>query len=285
MMKWFMASNEASLNDPQFFDQIICAVVSAKTNTTLQPFLIYDGNHNSKTELIASLGVTILNHRLSFYSELEKYLLENQFDKRIINVRSGAFLRYEIPQALERHGIEDEFIFYSDCDVLFLKDLELTNYRPKYLAACGHKIGGYTRMKIGGEWHFNSGILLMNVNAVYQERNSFVNFIKKNGLSSRRGRIPFMQKNLYLSDQVTINLYYKNKINRLPLEYNWHPSKGVNPGARIVHFNGLKWTQWKDYTSGDLGETKIEKYRSLVDSSPEGYEHYSGIAQGYRNRV
>ncbi|GIW61139.1 MAG: hypothetical protein KatS3mg087_2205 [Patescibacteria group bacterium] len=83
-----------------------------------------------------------------------------------------------------------------------------------------------------------------------------------------------MEKNLYMSDQAAINLFMGKKIQRLPGEYNWHPSAGINEKAVIVHFNGLKWTQWEDFLRGGLSEYHMNHFGKWVGKNPESYEYF-----------
>ena len=118
----------------------------------------------------------------------------------------------------------------------------------------------------------------MNVDAMLARYNEFKRFVLGNGLGVKRPKGRFMQKNLFMSDQVALNLFFKGQIDRLPSEYNWHPSSGINANARIVHFNGLKWNQWQDFCGAKLPADQMEKYTRLVNRDWEAYEYYSILA-------
>lgn len=281
-MKWFLTTNESSLNNETFFKQLQVAVMSATTRTNLVPHLIYDGEENEKLDWLKSNGVAILPYKLSIRREVSEWVLNNSKPEllpELVDVRTGAYLKTEIPIAIRQHGIRDKYILYTDCDVIFMRDVDLQNYRPRYLAAFGIREGGYSRFRIGGWMHFNSGVLLMNVDGMQHESARFRNFVIENGGTTRRPKATFMQKNLFLSDQVALNLFYKGRIDQLDQIYNWNPTRGVAPDVRVVHFNGLKWTQWEDFLEGNLLPHRMVKFTRLVNQNRSAFEHYVRIAK------
>src|SRR5574344_431201 len=120
-MKWYFASNDKS---EEFFPLIKAAVNSALENTTLKPYFIYDGKENELTQWLKNKGVEIVNHRVSFYDDLAK-----NYSQAALAVASGAFLRCDIPIIAQ----EDDFVLYTDCDILFLKEFD-ARVKPKYFA-------------------------------------------------------------------------------------------------------------------------------------------------------
>jgi hypothetical protein len=277
-MKWFTATNEASLRDPAFFELLQVAVCSLKKHTSLDPHLLYEGEDCEALDWLRTEGVTIVPVRLSFYHALRTYMLPD-YQEFHIACRAGAFLRTEMTPAIRAYGIEDEYVFYTDCDVVFMSDIVLDACRPKFFAAVGTKVGGRTRLRLGGHYHINSGVMLVNVDGMKSCYEEFKAFVLGNGLGIRRPADPFMQKNLFMSDQVALNLYYKGRIDALPKEYNWNPTAGINERAKIVHFNGLKWNQWEAYQSGTLDPVLREKYKRGLERDPAAYAHYSTLAR------
>ncbi len=273
-MKWFTGCNQSSLEDPQFRDLLRVAVLSAKHNTSLDRYLIYDGEQCDEIDWLESHGVRVLRTTLSFYEPLREFVLAN-FSHELLRIRSGAFLRTEIPVAMEKSGLCDPFVLYTDADVVFAADPRLDKYRPQYFAACGAKGGGLTRFNIGGEYHFNSGVMLMNTIALRSEYDRFVEFVINNGFGAKRPpHHALMQKNLFLSDQAALNLYYKNRIKRLDDVFNWNPARGRNPHARIIHFNGLKWTQWDSFLQRKLRPDRQAKFEKQIRRNRSDYEQY-----------
>ena len=74
-MKWVFATNQGSLekSNNEYPRLIRAAVRSAIENTSLQPFMVYDGAETACTREMQSRGVTIVQHRLSFYEFIKKY--------------------------------------------------------------------------------------------------------------------------------------------------------------------------------------------------------------------
>ena len=83
-----------------------------------------------------------------------------------------------------------------------------------------------------------------------------------------------MQKNLFMSDQAALNLFYRNRIKRLDNVFNWNPARGRNPRARIIHFNGLKWTQWDSFLQRKLRADRQAKFEKQIRRNRSDYEQY-----------
>ena len=273
-MKWFMATNEESLKTWKFFRLIRLAVLSAKQNTNLDPHLLYEGGECAELDTLKSYGVKVFEVSLSFGDELTRWIKKNKLSQVHLNCRRGAFLRTEIPTVLARHGILDEFVFYTDCDVVFLKEPTLAGIRPEFMAAFGTKIGGRRWNPFRGFWHFQSGVLLMNTGRLRETHADFVEFVVNNGFDCKRPMDPFFQKNLYLSDQVAINLFFKNRLEQLPKILNWNPRDGVSVDVELVHFNGLKWTEWESFKNCELAEGRQRKFERFIGKELDSYGHY-----------
>lgn len=132
-MKWFFAVSEVSMDhhDHDFRALIRSAVNSARANTQLKPHMIFDGEEGTFTKEIRDLGVKIIRHRISFYDQIQHAQKAHRPDwASYMFVASGALLRLEIP-LLEQH---DDFVLYTDCDVLFLKQPDFTTVRPPLFA-------------------------------------------------------------------------------------------------------------------------------------------------------
>lgn len=279
-MKWFFATNEESLNEEDFFPLVRVAVLSAAKNTTLAPHMIYDGDSTERTRWLEQQGVTILQWRLTFKEDIEKGL-ESLGEGARARVRQGAFLRSEIPLVIQHYGIPDDYVLYTDCDVMFLRDVDFRRHKPPFFAASGYRFGGRTRFKFGGEMHYNSGVMLINVKALGDTLPEFRDYILNNGYSTFRPDHPLLKKNLLLSDEAAYNLFYKGRIDRLPSIYNWNPSGGISEKAAIVHFHGLKWTEFDKFLQGGLSPIKMERFTIFYRRSPEGYHHYVNMAKSY----
>ena len=119
----------------------------------------------------------------------------------------------------------------------------------------------------------------MNVHRLRDEYNAFIDFVLHNGYGVKRPKLQFMHKNLFMSDQVAYNLYYKGKIKEIDKIYNWRPRMGINPNARIIHYNGLKWTQWDDYINELLPTDQMKKFSKLVNANKDAYVYYVDLAK------
>ena len=238
-MKWYFASNSLSKD---YYPLIKAAVSSAIKNTTLEPYFIYDGNPDELTEWLENQGVKIVYHRISFYKDLKEYYSEED-----LIVASGAFLRCDIP-ILEQ---DEEYILYTDCDVIFLKDVEMR--KPEFISCA-------TETHADDWENFNTGVMFMNIKNLRESYDYFCNFIKSN--------LP----NLYTYDQTAFQFYYGDKKNtHLDLKYNHKPYWGKNNDAVIVHFHGSKPMA---YTSEKAIKNRDHLFKVLYSFSPEGYDYY-----------
>ncbi|MBF0122422.1 MAG: hypothetical protein HQL21_03300 [Candidatus Omnitrophica bacterium] len=248
-MKWFFCTNEASLAKDDFFQLVQVSLLSAKKNTTLEPHLVYEGTFDQRTNWLQEQGVTIHSHRLSFFEDITNH--EGR----------GALLRVEIPRLLKEQGREDKFILYTDCDVLFLSDPPLDNFKPAFFS------GGPQQDKENVS-QCNSGVLLMNIDNLEAVYEGFVQFIVKN-------RESIVERRAW--DQWAYNNYFRNKWDRLPLEYNWKPYWEKNEAAVIVHFHGPKHTDYEDAVRRKSRPNLLD----LFDRDPQAFKRYTEIARSY----
>lgn len=245
-MKWYFACNE---NSSHFFPLIDAAVNSALKNTTLKPYFIFDGEECEFTEKLRDKGVEIIFHRVSFYDALKNY-----YDQNGLKIASGAFLRCDIP-IIEK---EDEFVLYTDCDVVFLKDFEC-DLKPKYFACA-------PQTDRNNFSHFNTGVMLMNVAVLRQTHEEFCGFIKKN------------LSNLPAFDQCAYQIFYSKNNTKLPTIYNHKPYWDIDDNAVILHFHGAKPISFADENA--LKNMQHNLY-SLYKMCPNGYDFYLGIFKKY----
>ena len=284
-MKWFMTTNESSLGNKSFFKLLQVAVVSAQKNTRLIPHLVYDGTEKPRElKWLKDRGVTIV----PFHSPLREPIAEfvrQSAASDLVDVRTGAYLKTEIPEAIKQYGLNDKYVLYTDCDVVFVKDFDLRKAEPRFLSAFGQKEGGRTRFHFGGWIHYNTGVMLFNVDAMHEETGRFRDFVLENGRGIRRPNSQFWHKNLFLSDQVAVNLFYRRMIDWLQELYNWNPLRGINKKAVVIHFNGLKWSQWEDFLESRLTPPRMEKFTRLIKANRPAFEYYVSLAQSYLDEV
>jgi lipopolysaccharide biosynthesis glycosyltransferase len=215
-MKWFFALSEASLStDNLYADCIRVAVMSANRNTSLIPHFLYDGGENQFIDEMRSFGVNIIHHRSTLYDNI---VADKPDDNLFIRIASGAFLRIDIP-IIEN---DEEFVFYTDCDVMFLKDPDLRNIKPNYFAVAPE----FTR---GDYANMNSGVMLINVPEMRRIHEELIQHIKKSRISD-----------LPAFDQGALRTFFKGIYDKLPETLNWKPYWGKNQDAEIIHFHGPK---------------------------------------------
>ena len=165
------------------------------------------------------MGVTVRHKSVTFLPNIQGRWHELGYgpDPLRMAIIAGAYLRTEIPAL----GLPDDYILYTDCDVLFLADPEVERFRPAYFACAPQR----NPNDLGD---INSGVMVMNVPAMRAEVENFWHFIVNN----------FERFGAY--DQDALREDYAGRFETLPLEMNWKPYWGVNDAARIVHFHGPK---------------------------------------------
>jgi len=217
-MKLFLATNSATTKTENI-KLLEKSVISAVKNTNFDIHVLFDGK---KEELNLPSEVNIVEHRHRCYDTF-KNSIRAKNKVGIVTIASGAFLRTEIPFLCNSLGFEDEFVLYTDYDVLFQKGdySDLNHMKPEYFAAAPESNKN--------NWNYlNSGVMLMNVHHFISQDEFIVNYIKENF------------ENLKVFDQGIYNDLYKDKMSKLPIEYNWKTYWGINHDAKIVHFHGAK---------------------------------------------
>lgn len=249
-MKWYFASNDKS---ESFYPLIKGAVNSAIENTSLKPHFLYDGEENELTDWLKNKGVKIIHHRVSFYDALKNY-----YPEVALNVASGAFLRCDIP-IIEQ---EDDFVLYTDCDVLFLKDVHL-DLKPESFACSSQSDKNNFR-------DFNTGVMLMNVQNLRKDYEKFSRFIAEN------------LKDFTVFDQSAYQIFYSGKNTKLPLVYNHKPYWGIDENAVILHFHGAKPT---NFTSDKSLKYFPGIYDYLYRKNPNAYDCYLELFKKYHPEI
>lgn len=219
-MYWFSGVNNHNkkwyLN---YIKMYTVAVLSAKkTNPFIKPYLILDGELDEYLEKLESLGVVIIKHKSLFYDSLLSHYKTN-------TTAFGAFLRVDIPKICEKLNIEDEYILYTDNDVLFMKDIsDLNNLKPNYFMASGEFDKNFIPSLI------NTGVMWINWKNMKEVYDEFVFFIKLN------------LNKFQTYDQDAIRMFFKDKVEGLDFNYNYKPYWNNSDDVKILHFHGPKPT-------------------------------------------
>ncbi len=214
--KWYFAVNESGARG--IYDRLIRAAVrSCRANTRLQPICLYDGGDIPLLDWLAAHGVTVIRHRVSIAEAIDRWPPMPNWDAAIAR---GACLRIDLPLI----ETEDEFVLYTDSDVLFLSDLGSTP-EPEFFA-CAPEFAP-------DDWSYvNTGAMIVNVPAMRREHAAFAAFAAANLHRLHREKGPAYDQNAY-------NAFFAGRWTRLPLDLNWKPYWGI-ARPRIVHFHGPK---------------------------------------------
>ncbi len=231
-IKWFFAVNSDSPAFEAYAQMIKVAVYTAIKRTSLQPFCIYDGQENELTDWLRRNHVEIIHHRSRHY---EKLNTPGHEPGR--SVAAGALLRIDIPKILEIYDLDDEYIFYTDCDVMFVDDVceYLEQFDCNFLAAAPEFSPD--------DWSYmNSGVLYMNVKNLKKIDKEFNEYIDRN----------FDELIQLAFDQGAYNRFFADKWERLDVTLNWKSYWSTNPASKILHFHGPKPTQIEDIKSKNV---------------------------------
>lgn len=220
-INWFTGLNNH--NREKYLDYIkmytVAVVTSKKTNPNIKPYLIFDGVKDEYIVLLETLGVNVLYTKSSLYDDL---VIKYNND----SVALGAFLRIDIPKICHDLSIQDDYVLYTDNDVMFLDDVsELLNFKPKYFSCSGE----FDKMLMNSS--FNSGVMWINWKNMYEDYISFKKFILS--------KIP----NFGAYDQGALREYYGTRFEILNYNYNYKPYWGVENDIKILHFHGPKPTE------------------------------------------
>lgn len=267
VMKWYFSITEETLDadeDHGFLDMIRVAVSSARANTSLRPHLLYDGGENTFTAEMRAAGVTVIRHRISFYDQLERAQKRLRPDwPDYMRTAAGAFLRLDIPTI----ETQEDFVLYTDCDVMFLADPALDRFRPAiFTVASQFDLYGHHK-------ELNSGVMLMNVRRMRNDLPALLDF----GCD--------MLHTMHGYDQEFLRVFYNGKWDPLSPKYNWKPYWGVDSLARIVHFHGpkpaavLKLLADESYRQDD---PVFQSWRNLFFQNRHGYNHYVELWNTFR---
>ena len=243
MMKCVFTINDKSETT---YPLLKAAINSLQTNTTLEPVIIWSGGEHSMLEWLDERGVQIVRHELSFKQQIEHfdfwevdYLNEdiknmykfypNYYNKNFIETES---LRIDIPILFDK----ESYVLYADCDVLFLKNIEIEPF-DEHIAVVKRHI-------------FNNGIMFLNMAKMRECYDEFKNYYINSNYNSYLG----------IATQGVYNEFFNEKIHTLPWYYNWHVFWGINPNTKILHYCGPKP---KDYFSILKGLTKLNDYEIM----------------------
>ena len=239
-MQWYFCFNDR-VSD-YFEDMIKACVISARQNTTLSMNCLYDGKENLLTRWLQAAGVNVINTEIYFAGDLASAdtLLKNGGNGYDPHAARGFYLPMQIPRAAP----DQEFVLFTDVDVVFLSDVKLDNCRPSILAACGEVADMQSFSRSSVTTHFNSGVMVLNLPELRRRENEVL-AVLRGGNFFRDPRNP---GSTY--DQWALNEAFGTEWQRLEDKYNWRAYWGADNQAAIVHFHGPKPAQIYNYIAG-----------------------------------
>ena len=256
-LRWFFALKEDPATLADYTRMIKVAVCTALQNTALVPHFLYDGEENDLTQWLRSKHVAVIPSRSSLLDALEAKVRESPEGGRLCSILGGALLRLEIPRIMKEHGWDDEFVLYTDCDVMFLRDPvpALRRLRPRLFAVAPQtQQKNYVKM--------NSGVMWMNIPGMLAVNPHFFSFCFEN-----------IDRVIEGADQRAYREFFDGRWDRLPPEMNWKPYWGENRRASIIHFHGPKAYEFSAATH----RFHIEIIQRLARGA---YRHYSEVWEG-----
>ncbi len=285
-MKCFFAFKES--NDVNHaYDQLLkVSVYSALKNTDLDLYCLFDGQPSETTQWLQKKGVTVIYRRTCFYDKIREITIEKIKNPDYLNIGAGAFLRVEIPAIMLELGFDDDYVLYTDCDVMFQQNVakSLSHIKPRYFAVAPEfHINNYRRM--------NSGVMVMNVKNLLRKDVAFRKFIADHlgefipeykepvraplvayWLNGRLRFYPTWDQSAY-QRFFSQNWLGSPSWDKLPPRFNWKPYWGDGSKADIVHFHGPKPNQAGLFTSNTIPI----HLQSLIPLATPGYFQSSRV--------
>jgi hypothetical protein len=261
-MKWYFCFNERVAD---WMDESIRAcVTSAKRNTSLRPHCLYDGGDNRLVDWLAAQGVAITRTHVFFAAALDRpeVLRANAGTPYDPVAARGFYLPLQLP-----FEADDDYVLYTDTDVLFLKQPSLLRYRPEVLAAAP-EAGNLHADRPGRDFAegFNSGVMVVNLPAWRRRRDDLLATLEAGHFFTRPGT-----RAIY--DQWALNALFKGRWETLDDALNWRAFWIDNPQAEIVHFHGPKPRHYRDFAR-DPGRITDPVLSGMLERHKDRYRHW-----------
>lgn len=252
-MKWYFCINQASL--ATYIDHIRVAIASCRRYTDLTPVCISDAAEPELVRLLENYDAPLLVRQVRLVTEFANF----NYASFHAQTAAGAYLRCEIPDIEQ----EDEYVLYTDCDVMFVQNYVAPQIRPKFFSCA-------PEMDINDWSYFNSGVMVMNVPNMRRVMPDFFRMV----VARLR-----LYTHRYGYDQNDLNAFFWGAWDFLPVEFNWKPYWGLNPQARIVHFHGPKPVHLSELSGGPKLTQNLmpEEYKDLFSRNSEAYDLYRGL--------
>jgi hypothetical protein len=267
-VNWYFCFNEEATD--WFSEMIKVAVTSARANTTLTPHCIYDGRDTTLIQWLRGEGVTIHRSEVPFRARLRApdVVERNIHHAFKPEAAAGYYLPLQIPQF--EHA--EQYVLFTDCDIMFLRDVDLREYSPMFLAAAREIPDPNLLIQPVLGSGFNSGVMLINVEAWRRMMGDLIRTAEAHGYY----KYPDIDAKY---DQGLFNSVFRKNWTPLPDELNWRVFSGVNREASIIHWHGPKPVHVANYMkdgSSDLSCT-TPVVDELMKKSLQSYLYYYNL--------
>jgi hypothetical protein len=253
-VRWYFAIDEAGAATI-VGEHAKLAVQTARSVGGLEPVLLYHGARNALTVWMEQAGVKVIDTAPRFLPAIRAAEAAGTYRPHSI----GHWLRLAIPLVEP----EQEFVLYTDCDVIFLRPFDRRGIRPAYLAAAPE----FAR----DDWsYFNGGVMVLNVPAMRATLPEVEALVTANISASLAYNY---------DDQVVLNEFYRGKWDRLDPVCNWKPYWGYDQRAAILHFHGPKLGAAEAIAAGtwSRGSKVGAKLAAMLDAGIDGYIAWSNV--------
>jgi hypothetical protein len=248
-VKWYFAINEAGARGEVGWHAKLAAL-SALQRTGLEPVLLHTGAPGPLTAWMESRGVRVLNVHLPFEQQIAELEARGRY--------SSAFLGHWLRSMICLLENTDQFVLYTDCDVVFMSDPDLGDVRPAYFACAPE----FQR----DNWNYvNTGVMVLNVPALKADFQRFIAYaldmMERKGSSHR--------------DQIAYNEFYRGAWERLDPRFNWKPYWEPVENIAILHYHGPKLGAVRAIVDGrwSWDSSYGKQLGSLVVGHTWGYLH------------
>ena len=183
-----------SQTDRDYLQMARVAVISARENTLLDPVCVAMVTDDSMVagnfiRWLQSYGVQVIRHRPVWAQMIETHATKGTFDQNVaysplykdVSSLIGTFLRIDLPIL----GFVDDFILYTDVDVMFVSDVNLDDFGPlpRYYLMCTEEMLGDNRKERSEKNlnfaanYGNAGVILFNMPNMRSTRNRFMKHV------------------------------------------------------------------------------------------------------------
>ncbi|MBB2171347.1 glycosyltransferase [Gluconacetobacter asukensis] len=255
-MKLYLALNEHGTHGDIALHTKL-AVLSARKHSDLDIKMLYIGRRNEFTQWLETHGVEILDQHLPYYDLIKRLSDEGKYNLSTV----GHWLRTNVCLTTN-----DDYVLYSDIDVLFLSNPIGLEREPSYFMAA-------PEFKKDGWNYFNAGVMHINVRKFQETYPEFEKYIRKN----------IEEKTYQFHDQIAYNTFYRGKWEKLALEMNWKVYWGANKEAKILHFHGPKLGAINAILSGqwDWNNEHGRQIGSIFAQNISSYRYYIAFLLDY----